>query len=164
MLLPALQRVRETANKVACANNLKTIGQGIKLYLVSHGNYFPTGGGDNYGSVIPSPPRGLTSANVPVAGLSQDWGWMYQILPYIEQDNLWKTMINPMLDPNGIFAKVDHPGDLQIATSLVDIYFCPSRRAPGIIVGDNAARAVNDYAGNMGAFTPIFESGTTHDP
>src|SRR5262245_36456269 len=81
MLLPAIQRVREAANKVVCANNLKTIGQGIKLYLASHGGYFPTGGGDNYESIYPSPPRGLSSAGVPVFGLSQDWGWMYQILP-----------------------------------------------------------------------------------
>jgi hypothetical protein len=32
------------------------------------------------------------------------------------------------------------------------------------VIGDNGERAVNDYAGNMGAFTPIFETGVIHDP
>src|SRR4051794_34180540 len=86
MILPALQRAREAANKVECANNLRTIGHGIQLYLAGHGKYFPTGGGDIYSTSFPyypSPPRGLSSAATPVSGLNQDWGWMYQILPYI---------------------------------------------------------------------------------
>ncbi len=169
LILPAIQRVRESANKVECANNLRTIGQGINLYLVSHGKYFPTGGGDNYESIYPSPPRGLSSAATPISGLNQDWGWMYQILPYIDQENLWKVTKNPVADPNGIFSVTDKDADLEIASTPIPTYFCPSRRTPtvvkgGIIAGTISPRAVNDYAGNMGAFTPIFETGQIHDP
>jgi prepilin-type N-terminal cleavage/methylation domain-containing protein len=167
MIIPAVQRVREAANKVDCANHLRTMGQGINLYLAAHQKYFPTGGGDNYATpdpLPPSPPRGLTNAATPIAGLNQDWGWMYQILPYVGHETLWQTKINPLPDPSGIFFVRDAPGDIQIAKTPVDIYFCPSRRSPMLITGDNGSRAVNDYAGNMGAFTPILETGTIHDP
>lgn len=169
LILPAVQKVREAANRLECANHLRTIGQGIKLYMINHGNYFPTGGGDNYESVYPSPPRGLTAAGHPVSGLTQDWGWMYQILPYIESDALWRLRKNPINDPSGIFASIDKEADLEIATTPIATYFCPSRRQPrtikgGIGAGTVAERAVNDYAGNMGAFTPIFETGQPHDP
>lgn len=81
MIIPAVQRVWEAANKVTCANHLRTIGQGINLYFAAHQKFFPTGGGDNYESPIPLPPRGLTNAAIPIAGLNQDWGWMYRNTP-----------------------------------------------------------------------------------
>jgi len=59
----------------------------------------------------------------------QDWGWPYQILPYIEEDKIWR---------------LPHVSDEQIRAAVIPIYFCPSFRAPepgGI-----------DYAGNGGTF------------
>src|SRR5215212_218191 len=81
LVLPAIQRAREAANKVVCANQLRIIGQAIKLYLKSHNNHFPSGGGDTH---FPGPERTFTAAGVPATGAHQDWGWMYQILPYLE--------------------------------------------------------------------------------
>jgi len=162
MLLPAIQRIREAANKVVCASNLRTIGQGLGLYLRSNKNCFPTGGGDN---TTVGQPRTLVAAGFPATGLNQDWGWMYQILPYIEHESLWKIRRGTTTDPWGIFpGGFDPVGDLEIATTPVTIYFFPSRRSPMTLVGDNGERAVNDYAGNMGAFTPILETGAEHDP
>ena len=165
MLLPAIQRVKEAANKLECANHLRTIGQGVKLYLVNHGNFYPTGGGDNNFGSIPSPPRGLTNTGHPTSGLTQDWGWMYQILPYIENDTLWRLKKNSVNDPNGIFQSIDPMADVEIIATTISTYFCPSRRSPKIVTTDDfGTRAVNDYAGNMGAFTVILESGQIHDP
>ena len=48
----------------------------------------------------------------PMSGSKQVAGWMFQILPYIEQDNLWQS-----------------PGH-EVIGKTVSIYFCPSRREP----------------------------------
>jgi prepilin-type N-terminal cleavage/methylation domain-containing protein len=166
IIVPTVQRVRESANKVQCANHLRTIGQAISLYMVSQGNHFPTGGGDNLSNamMMVDPPRGLTSSSKPLSGLNQDWGWMFQILPYLDHEPLWQLRRNPQLVNMGIFGTVDRVADVEIAGTMIDTYFCPSRRTPTIIQNEGIGRAVNDYAGNMGAFSPVFESGTVHDP
>ncbi|GIW81881.1 MAG: prepilin-type N-terminal cleavage/methylation domain-containing protein [Gemmatales bacterium] len=108
-----------------CANHLKQIG----LAFHSHHdtlNLFPDGGEGYYSSRTMS---GGTPATAP----DQHWGWMYQILPYIEQDNLYK-----------------HPDQNYIRRTPLPIYFCPSRRQPMVLGG---SRAMNDYAGNGGIYT-----------
>jgi hypothetical protein len=68
----------------------------------------------------------------PATGPNQAWGWAYQILPYIEQRDLW---INP--------------NDATVRQTPIPLYFCPSRRRPGVDVNGIAQ---TDYAGNGGAF------------
>jgi prepilin-type N-terminal cleavage/methylation domain-containing protein/prepilin-type processing-associated H-X9-DG protein len=41
MLLPALGRAKETAKRVSCANNMKQIELGLKIYLSDDGGYYP---------------------------------------------------------------------------------------------------------------------------
>src|SRR4051812_36002603 len=65
LLLPAVQKVREAANRMSCTNNLKQIG------LAFH-NYH-----DTYSALPP-------------ARVDDGATWAVYILPYIEQDNLHK--------------------------------------------------------------------------
>src|SRR5206468_6440078 len=69
LVLPAVQKVREAAARMKCSNNLKQLGIGLHTYHDANGS-FPSG----------APLGGTTSI-----------GWNSYILPYIEQDNIWKT-------------------------------------------------------------------------
>jgi prepilin-type N-terminal cleavage/methylation domain-containing protein len=116
LLLPAVQKVREAAARTQCTNNLKQIGLGFH----GHHNamkYFPWAGSDG-------PTKTCCNADTRVG-----WTWMYQILPYIEQNNVYQA-----------------PLDATVSASAIKIYYCPSRRQPTVY--SNGARS--DYAGNGG--------------
>src|SRR5690242_21009762 len=73
LLLRAVQKVREAAARMKCTNNLKQIGIALHSYHdVNHS--FPTGKGSSYPG-YPAYPR---------------WSVHALILPYVEQDNLYK--------------------------------------------------------------------------
>ena len=154
MLLPAIQMVREAANKAVCANNLRNIGRALHAYTAAHRRHYPTGGGDVIRGGLPVP-RAFAGA-IPATAAEQDWGWAFQILPYLDQENLWKRP--PREDP-------------FIAASVSPTYFCPSRRGPQVIHNITGSefqafgdRGAIDYAGNMGAFSFIMPDGKLHEP
>jgi prepilin-type N-terminal cleavage/methylation domain-containing protein len=74
LLVPAVQKVRESANRTRCANNLHQLGVAIHNY------------------------HGVENA-LPPARLNYDGGvtWAVLILPYIEQDNFYKQWSLPQL-------------------------------------------------------------------
>ena len=73
LLLPAVQKVREAANRASCQNNLKQLGLALQNYH-SSSNCFPPG---------------ATHVKLPT-GLQVNYSWITQVLPYLEQDNLYK--------------------------------------------------------------------------
>jgi prepilin-type N-terminal cleavage/methylation domain-containing protein/prepilin-type processing-associated H-X9-DG protein len=107
LLLPAVQKIRESANRLSCTNNLKQLG------LALHNHHDSTG----------SFPPGRDSM-----GLS---GFCY-LLPYIEQDNLCKSM-NMMAGP-------DDPSNAAARATPVRLFLCPSdpvRTVPAGGAGQN---------------------------
>src|SRR6266853_1219519 len=75
LLLPAVQKVREAAARIQCANNLKQIGLACHSYHDAH-KALPFGKGPSY-------------AGAPVYAR---WSVHALLLPYIEQDNLYKSI------------------------------------------------------------------------
>jgi len=77
LLLPAVQKIREAANRMSCSNNLKQLALGCHNY------------NDTYGSLPVACQK--HNASVDMTQLS-NFGpnWAVLILPFIEQDNLYK--------------------------------------------------------------------------
>ena len=99
LLLPAVQKVREAAARMSCTNNLKQIG------LALHNHH------DSY-QVFPP---GFTALAGPGGDVSPGWGWAFHILPYIEQDNLYRQ------------ANLGQPVTAwPLLRQKVTIYSCPS--------------------------------------
>jgi prepilin-type N-terminal cleavage/methylation domain-containing protein/prepilin-type processing-associated H-X9-DG protein len=84
LLLPAVQKVRDAANRARCANNMKQIGIGLHNYHNNHGTLPP---GVQNPNERPVPPNPTTFPN----GAHAWWSWMAQMLPFIEQDATYKV-------------------------------------------------------------------------
>ncbi len=136
LLLPAIQRIRETASRVKCANNLKQIGLACHSLEAVY-QHLPTGG---WGY------RWVGDATR-ASDAGQPGGWIYQILPYMEQQSLYRLA-------------VDRDGVTQMVGVPLSLLNCPSRRTGGpyhtprwyynygVFSGDWMARS--DYAANSG--------------
>jgi prepilin-type N-terminal cleavage/methylation domain-containing protein len=81
LLIPAVQKVRETAMKMKCASNLKQIGIALHNYHDTFG-WFPPGYID--GNTDPS--------STPDNDVGPGWGWAAFLLPYLEQQNLYNQI------------------------------------------------------------------------
>jgi prepilin-type N-terminal cleavage/methylation domain-containing protein/prepilin-type processing-associated H-X9-DG protein len=105
LLLPAVQKVRETVNRTVCENNLKQIGLAMQHYHDSQG-VFPAG----YLAALPYADGATDTA--------RGWGWAALILPFLEQKNV-SDSINFNLP-------VEHPQNASAIKSFVKVYICPS--------------------------------------
>jgi prepilin-type N-terminal cleavage/methylation domain-containing protein/prepilin-type processing-associated H-X9-DG protein len=129
LLLPAVQKIREAANRMKCSNNLKQIGLGIHNYHDVN-NMLPrnAGVGYNYG-----------------AGYQNSWSWLAQILPYVEQDNVFVggglgTSPQPALNASLI------NGQYTSAT-VIKMYNCPSDGKSQTVRTDRANVAPHPMGG-----------------
>jgi prepilin-type N-terminal cleavage/methylation domain-containing protein len=121
LLLPAVQKVRESGNRTTCKNNLKQFGIAFINHTIERG-HFPPGGKSG------DPPPNYTAEGTPALGVEQTGGWGFNILPYIEGENAY----------NGGGA-TNNPGRVRVAIGYANkLFFCPSRRAP-MAVPYNAA-------------------------
>jgi prepilin-type N-terminal cleavage/methylation domain-containing protein len=83
LLLPAVQKVREAAARMSCSNNLKQLALALHSFHDAH-NRFPQGGVLTLANPLPT-------SNAP----ANHHTWLTFLLPYIEQDNLFRmTNVN----------------------------------------------------------------------
>jgi prepilin-type N-terminal cleavage/methylation domain-containing protein/prepilin-type processing-associated H-X9-DG protein len=97
LLVPAIQSAREQARQVACQNNVKNLVQAMIAFEGTR-KYYPTGGVPPYTSgplwnSKQSMPFGLVARNncgsCTTPCDDQNWGPLYQILPYLDQNELF---------------------------------------------------------------------------
>jgi len=135
LLVPAVQKVREAANRMSCSNNLKQIGTALHNYMGVNDSRLPPGGKfDSY-----------------TGNQGGDWNndegtWTFYILPYMELESLYK-LVN--LNTNNAIGKVIGSGNQPHAVNdafryaKIKPYHCPSD-------GDNADKAMHNYGASMG--------------
>ena len=104
LLLPAVQKVREAAARTSCQNNLKQIGLAFHNYHSASGRF----------------PSGFVSraATEDGAGLGPGWGWAAYLLPYLEQEPLFRKidLTRDIADPANAAARV----------TGIPLFLCPS--------------------------------------
>jgi prepilin-type N-terminal cleavage/methylation domain-containing protein/prepilin-type processing-associated H-X9-DG protein len=119
LLLPAVQKVREAAARTQCQNNLKQLGLALHNYNDVYGKVPPGGAG-------PNPPS--DNFIVLPAGTPNNHAWSYRLLPFIEQDNLFR---NDLPNAPGYFyyhpeIATNYPAHYLAVTTPLKIYRCPS--------------------------------------
>ena len=107
LLLPAVQKVRDSANLLTCKNNLRQIGLAMHDYHNVNGS-FPVGYYD------PTP--------WPQTDNGPGWGWAAFLLPFLEQAPLYE-LIDFSLD-------VGDPANAAVGTTYLKIFHCPSDDVP----------------------------------
>jgi prepilin-type N-terminal cleavage/methylation domain-containing protein len=155
LMLPAVQAAREAGRRTQCTNNLKQLGAAMLAHHEAN-NFFPSGGWGWY--LVGDPDRGT--------GPNQPGGWCYVILPYVDQDPLWR-MGAGMTDAQKMAVNAT-----RIATP-VPIFNCPTRRRTVIEISTSDApynsnpaprAAKTDYAANSGYPSPYYPYGTQGPP
>jgi prepilin-type N-terminal cleavage/methylation domain-containing protein len=176
LLVPAVQKVRAAAARISCGNNLHQLGVACHNYHDNHAALPPSRDLLSYPAEIGE----LTNVQADEPDGDEDIGatWAVYLLPFLEQDNLYKLW-NLNYYPNGNSGAGNGygiPYSNQTAAARqgrVPGYFCPARRSaatsglstdgypPGAL-GDYAACTGTtgaDWAAGMGPATGAFRLG-----
>jgi prepilin-type N-terminal cleavage/methylation domain-containing protein/prepilin-type processing-associated H-X9-DG protein len=105
LLLAAVVRVREAANRMTCTNHLKQIALATHAYHDTEG-YFPV--------------NSLQGPNGPFGPRTRAWSWLARLLPYVEHGNLYRQGNIPN---NTLFQSRD------VVAARVQVFLCPSDTA-----------------------------------
>jgi prepilin-type processing-associated H-X9-DG protein len=131
LLLPAVQKVREAANRMKCQNNLKQIALAAHNCNDTQGRLPPAAG--TYGGAYFAP-------------------LFFHLLPYVEQDNVWKQanvvgFIVPLWETPG-----GGSGLQYLRQTPIPSYKCPSDPTLGENIATDWLPGDSCYAGNFQVF------------
>ena len=154
LLIPAVQKVREAANRIQCSNNLKNLGLALHNY---HGvnRKFPAG--------ALGPRTGF-----PQFDSVKHYGLGTALLPYIEQESLFQQYRRDV-------SWFDPPNQ-PVVTKQLPVWQCPSAEAnriqdgslitvtPPVIELFDGYAACGDYAGMLGVHPELVARGVIDPP
>jgi len=153
LLLPAVQKVREAAQRTQCSNNLKQLSLGFHNFHDSYG-LFPWGRSKG---AIDSP------------------SWAVIVLPYIEQGPLWSRFTDPNINgtnypmitrgANPVFTthnlirgQFRDTGAMKLPVAL---FLCPSRRGTPNTISETFTTGSSSTEGICGDYGVNYGSGTS---
>jgi prepilin-type N-terminal cleavage/methylation domain-containing protein len=110
LLLPAVQKVREAAARIKCQNNFKQLGLAVQNYASAYGDNLPPA---NFAQVV-NPTTGNTATG----------SAHYALLPYVEQDNVFRQFTTDRPDA-GYGGALAYKGGGAVNVPM-KIYSCPS--------------------------------------
>jgi prepilin-type N-terminal cleavage/methylation domain-containing protein len=144
LLLPAVQKVRESAQRTQCANNMKQLGLAVANYAGVYDSRLPPSSGQLV--MTPAAPAGFGPVSL-----------NFLLFPYVEQGNVYNEAIAPPANSpdggavegtNGVFGNMP-----------MSVFICPSDTSvgangySGYTNGNNkVAYAACNYAHNLGLF------------
>jgi len=135
LLLPAVQKVRQAAARMSSSNNLKQIGIAFHSHNDTVG-YLPHNNGNS---------GGYPNITDTVSGWIGSWGFM--ILPYMEQDNFYKSFAASSTGTTGPGSGAGpNPSGLQL--NSIKTFNEPGRGRPNSATSGNAFGPLTDYAIN----------------
>jgi len=163
LLLPAVQKVREAAARAQCSNNLKQLGLAAHNYNDAMGTFPP-------GYLGPYPD--LTIIQTP--NLEQEVGLLAYLLPYLEQEPLYSTMLTGL--PGDYLALTtvypgwwNYAGPWQAAQQQPKVFLCPSAPAItstplgiGLAFHSYLQPPPNDYTEDLWGWNPAVPLGLTN--
>jgi len=136
LLLPAIQKVRESGNYITCRNHLRQIGLAIHNFEANKG-YFPG-----------------------IGNLPHQSSVLAQVLPYLDLDNLRQLIAvnQPLFTPDIDYGYLDD-SQIEAARTVVPLFLCPSDGQSPVFAAFGADRlAGTNYVVNTGTGT-----GTNYD-
>jgi prepilin-type N-terminal cleavage/methylation domain-containing protein len=133
LLLPAVQKARESVRRIACQNNLKQMGLALHTYHDREGSF---------------PPGYRCQSSQDPNWTAPGWGWAAFLLPDLGEDNLARQInyARPVEDPSNTLAR----------TSVRKLFVCPSDVSTGLftVYDPNdvalAEAATSSYAASFG--------------
>jgi prepilin-type N-terminal cleavage/methylation domain-containing protein len=139
LLLPAVQSAREAANRVKCGNNLRQLGLAVHLHHDLQGHL----------------PPGIGYTPLTTGGV---WGHnFFHLLPYLEQDTLYRHALGPVQLPTGPVT-IHCPINNNVYSRAMPILLCPSDPSVGpggVVTLNGISWGAACYAANSQMFARI---------
>jgi prepilin-type N-terminal cleavage/methylation domain-containing protein/prepilin-type processing-associated H-X9-DG protein len=164
LLLPAVQKVREAANRAKCSNHLKQLGLAAHNFHDTNLRFPPA-----VSCVPPAPPPNFPppiDPQDPVKG-SKSYSLMVALMPYIEQDNLEKNIDPFLYNTKGYDSQYNFClGPDSLGAQVIKILVCPSDPLPNPPVSTYTSGSttyyfgISSYGGNAGTIGTYYTAAT----
>lgn len=154
LLLPAVQKARESAQLMQCKSNMRNIALALHNYHSAH-QHFPQGF------------DGEMQRN-------EMWGWSAYLLPYLEETALYEQLgVSEQRLMDFFAANANDPQMMQIAQTPLAIYRCPTDSTPPLLPvsrpgdrhfnGNNTPQGYEPPTSNYVGIKGFFDSGCRSD-